>query len=198
MSRADATKARILKAATAEFSTHGIAGARVDRIAAAAGANKNLIYVYFGSKDGLFEAVFDAYVVQLLDEVPLTPDDLPGYAGRLFDFYCLHPELLRLATWHRLERTDGSSQPPAVAASNRNKVDALARARAGGRLDDTLSPSILLALILAIAAAWGSASPTVLPPYGDEDVSPAACRAAIVEATRRLLSRSGRRTDPAP
>ena len=38
---AEATKARILEAATAEFAAHGIAGARVDRIAASAGANKS-------------------------------------------------------------------------------------------------------------------------------------------------------------
>ncbi|MFD6108194.1 TetR/AcrR family transcriptional regulator, partial [Nocardia salmonicida] len=56
MSRADATKARILQAATDEFATYGIAGARVDRIAKTAGANKNLIYIYFGGKDQLFDA----------------------------------------------------------------------------------------------------------------------------------------------
>ena len=52
-----ATKARLLEAATEEFAAHGIAGARVDRIAAAANANKQLIYAYFGSKDQLFDAV---------------------------------------------------------------------------------------------------------------------------------------------
>jgi AcrR family transcriptional regulator len=39
-----ATKERLLAAATDEFAAHGIAGARVDRIAAAARANKQLIY----------------------------------------------------------------------------------------------------------------------------------------------------------
>ena len=41
---AEDTKRRIFEAATAEFADHGIAGARVDRIAARAGANKQLIY----------------------------------------------------------------------------------------------------------------------------------------------------------
>ncbi|WP_217146124.1 TetR family transcriptional regulator, partial [Streptomyces sp. AC627_RSS907] len=45
-----ATKARLLAAARAEFARHGVAGARVDRIAAAAKANKRLLYVYFGNK----------------------------------------------------------------------------------------------------------------------------------------------------
>src|SRR5260370_20400240 len=53
----DETKTRILDAALDEFSTHGVAGARVDRISATAGCNKNLLYVYFGSKDNLFTSV---------------------------------------------------------------------------------------------------------------------------------------------
>jgi TetR/AcrR family transcriptional regulator len=48
---AEASRARILAAARAEFVTHGLAGARVDRIAAHAGVNKNLIYHYLGSKE---------------------------------------------------------------------------------------------------------------------------------------------------
>ena len=52
---ADATRARILDAAVAEFSARGLAGARIDRIAEAAAANKRMIYVHFGSKDGLFD-----------------------------------------------------------------------------------------------------------------------------------------------
>ncbi|MCU1609211.1 MAG: TetR family transcriptional regulator, partial [Pseudonocardiales bacterium] len=39
-------RARLLDAAFAEFAQHGLAGARVDRIAEAAQANKGLIYVY--------------------------------------------------------------------------------------------------------------------------------------------------------
>jgi len=41
-----ATKARLLDAALSEVAEHGIAGARVDRIAEQAGANKRLLYVY--------------------------------------------------------------------------------------------------------------------------------------------------------
>ena len=51
---------RILEAATAEFAREGLAGARVDRIAARAGANKRMLYYYFGSKEDLFLAVLEA------------------------------------------------------------------------------------------------------------------------------------------
>lgn len=54
---AERTRRKILAAAIAEFSTHGHAGARVDRIAAMAGVNKRMIYHHFGSKAGVFEAV---------------------------------------------------------------------------------------------------------------------------------------------
>jgi TetR/AcrR family transcriptional regulator len=53
----EATKQRILDAALREFSDKGIAGARVDAIAARANVNKRMLYYYFGSKDGLFREI---------------------------------------------------------------------------------------------------------------------------------------------
>jgi TetR/AcrR family transcriptional regulator len=47
----------ILDAAVAEFSGHGYHGARIERIAASAHVNKQLIFHYFESKNGLYEAV---------------------------------------------------------------------------------------------------------------------------------------------
>ena len=56
------TKAAILVAARAEFAERGFEGARVDAIAARAGANKRLLYHYFGNKEDLYRAVLlDAY-----------------------------------------------------------------------------------------------------------------------------------------
>ena len=56
-SKGAATSRRILDAAAEEFAERGIAGARVDRIISAAQTNKAQLYGYFGSKDGLFDAV---------------------------------------------------------------------------------------------------------------------------------------------
>ena len=47
-------RADILAAAEREFAAAGFSGGRVERIAAAAGVNKQLLFHYFGSKDGLF------------------------------------------------------------------------------------------------------------------------------------------------
>jgi len=50
---------RILEAAKQEFAAHGLAGARVDRIAAEAGANKRMLYYHVGNKEDLYLAVLE-------------------------------------------------------------------------------------------------------------------------------------------
>ncbi len=55
----EGTKRSILEAARKEFSTYGLGGARVDRIAELSGANKRMLYHYFGNKDELFLAVLE-------------------------------------------------------------------------------------------------------------------------------------------
>ena len=188
MSRADLTKARILQAATAEFAARGIAGARVDRIAAAAQANKNLIYVYFSSKEQLFDAVFDAHVAQGLQQVPFTPEDLPGYAARLFDYYREHPDVLRLATWHRLERGDNGDHDPAIATPAHDaKIDALAAKQRSNSAGTPFAPATLLTLVLAIAAAWSPISTAAIPHGAITDQDPDESRNAVIQAVRRLL-----------
>ncbi len=181
MSRADATKARILQAATDEFAAYGIAGARVDRIAKGAAANKNLIYIYFCSKDQLFDAVFDAHVTHGLNSVPFTPDNLPEYAGQLFDYCQAHPEVIRLATWYRLERGD---QNPAVASPTRDaNLEALAALQKTNSVGAGFSPTTLLTLVLSIALAWSPSNPAADPRAETTDDS----RRAVTEAVRRLL-----------
>jgi TetR/AcrR family transcriptional regulator len=57
--RADQTRARILDAAINEFSENGLAGARTEHIADAAGVNKALLYYYFKSKEALYGAALE-------------------------------------------------------------------------------------------------------------------------------------------
>ena len=52
-------RGRILAAALEEFARYGLGGARVDRIAARAGANKRMLYYYYGDKEALFLAVLE-------------------------------------------------------------------------------------------------------------------------------------------
>jgi AcrR family transcriptional regulator len=149
-----ATRARLLDAAYAEFAGRGFAGARVDRIAAEAGANKQAIYLYFGSKEGLFDAVLETRLGILADLVPFTPDDLPGYVGALFDHMVAHPELVRLTQWKYLERPVASKQEfESHVAKARGLADAAGVAPARG-MD-------ILMLCLAMAQAWNMTSESV-------------------------------------
>jgi AcrR family transcriptional regulator len=189
---ADATRARLLLAARDEFAAAGIAGARIDRISAAAASNKAQIYHYFGSKEGLFDAVFDQMVAETLDEVPIDPDDLPEYAGRLHDSYQRRPWVQRLATWNRLERGSGGTDAAssalieAVMRSNAAKIAAIEHAQRAGRLPRTYSAKVLLGLVVHTAALWSSSQPeydTVVA-----QVSPARRRATVVSAVAAILA----------
>ncbi|WP_305788140.1 TetR family transcriptional regulator [Symbioplanes lichenis] len=180
---ATATKARILAAATDEFATFGIAGARVDRIAAAARANKSLVYAYFGNKEQLFGTVLDTHVGRLLAAVPFTADDLPGYAGRLFDYLIAHPHQLKLATWHRLESGAEQRNPAELNESLEVNAALVADAQRRGAVPGSFSPDDLLVFTLALASAWLPGSATAMP-----RATIAGHRAAVVEAVRRLTT----------
>ena len=156
---AEATRRRLLRAATEEFAAYGIAGARVERIAAAAQSNKAQIYHYFGSKDGLFDAVFDLMCRETVDAVPIDPTDLPGYAARLFDSYEDRPWVQRLATWYRLERAGTGTLLPVVLESNAAKIAAVAAAQRDGILPSRFTPEELLGLVLHLSGFWSANTP---------------------------------------
>ena len=186
MTKADETRARILAAALDEFSAYGVAGARVDRIAATAGCNKNLLYVYFGSKENLFTAVLDQHLVRVYEDIPFTPDDLPGFAGRVFDFAMSRPELMRLLAWSTLEPSVQALQ--SRAASHDAKVAALAAAQDGRRLGAEFSPAFLVTTVMSIASSWSAASPFGPALSPGQAPGPAELRDQIVRAVGRLTS----------
>jgi len=106
-----ATRARILSAATSEFARHGFGGARVDRIAAKAGANKRMLYYYFGSKDALFLAVLEeayAHIRSAEHDLDLEHADPRAALKRLVEFtwnyYLEHPEFMALLATENLHK----------------------------------------------------------------------------------------------
>jgi TetR/AcrR family transcriptional regulator len=78
--RSAETRARILDSALREFSANGLAGARTEQIAAAAGVNKALLYYYFDSKEKLYLAALDMVSSRVRDRsmAILLRDASPG------------------------------------------------------------------------------------------------------------------------
>ncbi|MEU2391765.1 TetR family transcriptional regulator [Streptomyces sp. NPDC007369] len=176
-----ATKARILAAAFDEFAEYGIAGARIDRIADTAGANKRMIYVYYGNKEQLFDQVLRQALEQGAESVPFDAENLPGYAGAIFDHLTADPRLMRLVMWKRLERPEPTAPE---AESYARKLAALAAAQQGGHVDPAHDPADVLTLVLALAQAWFT---TAAGSAAAEDRR-TAHRAAVVDAASRLVA----------
>jgi AcrR family transcriptional regulator len=104
---------RILEAAKKEFASRGLAGARVDRIAVAAGANKRMLYYHVGNKEVLYLAVLEAAYEQIRDEeraLDLEHLDPPDAIERLISFtwnyFLRNPEFLALLNTENLERAE--------------------------------------------------------------------------------------------
>lgn len=102
---------RILRAATAEFARFGLGGARVERIAARAGANKRMLYYYYGNKEALFLAVLeDSYArIRKAERALHLADFDPREAMRrlvsfTWRYYLEHPEFLTLLASENLHR----------------------------------------------------------------------------------------------
>jgi len=107
----DNTKQVILDAARVEFSKAGLAGARVDKIAETSGANKRMIYHYFGGKEQLFAAVVeDAYMNIRGQEQELGLRDLsPSEAIKklvefTWEYYLENPEFITLVNSENLHQ----------------------------------------------------------------------------------------------
>ncbi|MDL9938880.1 TetR family transcriptional regulator [Gordonia sp. ABSL1-1] len=178
---ATSTKSRILVAARTEFAHYGLAGARVDRIAEKADANKRSIYVHFGPKEQLFDLVVARALSEMAESVPFTPDDLPGYAGLLFDYLVADPAILRLITWAGLERSEATEEEVRTYAP---KVDALNERYSADGAD-------VLALLLGSVTAWPAASPALRSHTNEDPWSKTrlrAHRAVVVLAVEALVA----------
>ncbi|MFJ8864057.1 TetR family transcriptional regulator [Streptomyces sp. NPDC102451] len=167
-SRGAATYQRILDAATQEFAEHGIAGARIERIVSTARSNKAQLYSYFGNKERLFDAIFFASLERITNVVPIDADDLADWAVRLYDEYLRRPDLIRLATWARLERRPTGHLVAEHEQYDDRKLRAIAEAQAAGRVRQG-DPFDVMALVIAMSMAWSPVS-AVYAATADEPV----------------------------
>jgi len=105
------TRQKILDAATEEFARYGLGGARVDRIAVRAGANKRMLYYYFRDKDNLFLAALEGRYAHIraaergLDLEHLAPRlALRRLVEFTWRYFLEHPEFLTLLNSENLHK----------------------------------------------------------------------------------------------
>ena len=127
---AEVTKARILAAAKTAFATGGLGGARVDEIAELADANKRMIYHYFDSKEGLFQAVLEAAYADIrmaeqaldLENIPAR-DALENLVRFTWQYYLDNPEFITLVNSENLHKARHLKQSEIIATLSRRFVD---------------------------------------------------------------------------
>ena len=189
--RADGVRERIVDAAMKEFALYGIAGARMERISKEAKTSKERVYAYFPSKEELYTQTATAQLEVIMQGTALDASDLPGYAGRLYDYYETHPDHHRLVSWGRLEltssnRTDKANRSAAILT----KLDEIRRAQREGHLDSSLEAIDVLALVGQIATTWiGQPELSDAAIEHATDPSSERRRAAVVAAVERLFPR---------
>jgi len=185
---------RILRAATEEFAEHGFSGARINRIAEAANSNKQLIYHYFRSKDGIYAAVLGEMLTSMLDSVDATSGIWEMMRRQIGD-----PEARR--AWSRMIVWEGlAGDRPVASAVERQEsihrqVQAIMRLQREGRLATDIDPRFALATIYSVRIA-----PYAIPQLIDFCLGPDASgsedtMAAWAEMITRLFTRSAPTVD---
>jgi AcrR family transcriptional regulator len=189
----EGTKRKILDAATHEFADRGPDGTTIERIAKLAKVNKERVYNYFGGKPELFAQVLREQLAVAAQTVPVdsfTPDGIGEYAGRLFDYNCEHPELVRLVLWEALSFTAEVPEEQQRHDYYAQKIHAFGEAQRTGTVQSDIAPDHLNFLLLALAGYWA-----VLPQVArmmtggnvNDQAEMSRRRASIVEAARRLV-----------
>lgn len=173
--------------AGASSSPVGITGAQVDRIASSSGVDKARMYGWFGSRNGLFDEVFDDQPHRIVESVSFDAADLPGYAIGLYDSYLAAPELIHLTSWNRLERVLVGDLLTGHQELARPKYDAIARAPEQGRVLGCMRPDEVYALVIALAGTWSPVGDRFSASTSDHEVDHDRRRAALRLVLQRAL-----------
>jgi AcrR family transcriptional regulator len=131
---AEATKQRILRASRAEFARHGYSGARVDRIARAARANKRMLYYHVGNKDALYlEALEAAYAdiraaeQKLCLEAMQPLEAIERLVRFTWEYYLANPEFIALLNTENLHKARHLKRSQQIASMNSPVVATVGR-----------------------------------------------------------------------
>jgi len=173
----DTTRRRILAAAVAEFAAKGLAGGRVDEIAARALVSKRMLYHYFGGKEDLWLAVLEhAYLQIRNEERELDVSRLSPVRGmrRLveftIDYVHRHPEFIALLISENLHRAKYLRQSRKVRQMHSSLLeviaDLLARGNRAGVFREGVDPAELYITVAALGFFYFSNVHTLSTIFG--------------------------------
>lgn len=112
MKKGDITKEKILAAAENLFAEKGLAGTRVDEIAAVSGVNKRLIYAHFDSKENLYKIILHRVYGRLVDMETSQNMELPAdevlrqNIFNAFEFLSNNPNFVSLVMYENLNKAE--------------------------------------------------------------------------------------------
>src|SRR5260221_10861196 len=195
---AEQSRQEILRAATVEFATHGLAGGRISRIVQKAGTNPRMIYEHFGSKSALYVATLENALAALrAEELALDVEHLDPLEGllQLFDFMNGHFErhghlvsLLRTENLMKARYMKQSSRIHEMSSPVLSMTEQLlSRGVAEGKLAADIDPLRLYVMIAALSQFHLTNVPTLSSMF-KSDLSKPEWRAKRWVDARRMLA----------
>jgi len=150
----EGTRRNIIEIASEEFALNGLAGARIDEIAARTRSSKRMIYYYFGDKEGLYlSALENAYRVvregeSRLDIAGLSAvDALRKLVEFTFDHHRRHENFIRMVMTENLNHGEYLDRSATIGELNVGAVSTIEaiyrRGVAEGWFRDGLDPAEL-------------------------------------------------------
>ena len=195
------TKRNILEVATQEFSAMGLTGARVDAIAERTNTTKRMLYYYFESKEGLYQAVLEKVYgdIRALEQ-GLHVSELDPVEGMrklvefTFDYHDRHRDFVRLITIENIHGAKYVEQLKTFKNRNASAIetieDLLARGVASGQFRSDVDAIDLHLLISSMCFHRIGNRHTFGTAFGRDPSHPrlrARHRAMIVDAVMRFL-----------
>lgn len=145
----EARQRRLLEAAQEEFAARGLEGARVDEIAQRAGVNKQLVYHYFGNKDGLYLKVLEqTYESMIQAKTSLNLAELPPFqaieklVAFTYDYMKEHREFVALLNDENIHHARHICQSETVYPKHAEMIRMLDGILRRGEKDGSLRPGI--------------------------------------------------------
>jgi AcrR family transcriptional regulator len=172
------TRGRILSAAMEEFVRFGSSGARVEKIAKAAGVNIRMIYYFFGSKKGLLNEVLNQIFQERQAQIPARYDGVRDLLVGYFNGYSSNPDRVRLLLWEALEaklpeEADQLTNLAARQRVNKRRIALITDLQKRGEIPAELDPKMLFLTLVALTIFPMTFPAQVFVTTGADATSPA-------------------------